>query len=85
MWERLLILASGLVVSLFTAGAFAGAFFGGPFGDRLGRRWTIIIGSIVFCLGGGLQTGAQTIKYLWAGRFCAGVGYVDWLAVLTFI
>ena len=65
---------SGLVVSMFTTGAFFGAMFAGPSGDYLGRRYTIMIGSIVFCLGGGLQTGAQNIHFLWSGRFLAGVG-----------
>ncbi|KAL5341794.1 general substrate transporter [Aspergillus crustosus] len=65
---------TGLVVSMFTAGAFFGAAFAGPTGDYLGRRWTIIIGAVVFCLGGGLQTGARTIDYLYSGRFFAGVG-----------
>ncbi|PYI13295.1 MFS sugar transporter [Aspergillus japonicus CBS 114.51] len=64
----------GLVVSMFTAGAFCGAAFAGPTGDKLGRRWTITIGCIIFCLGGGLQTGAQTIAYLYSGRFFAGLG-----------
>ncbi|GIC92104.1 uncharacterized protein Aud_008561 [Aspergillus udagawae] len=65
---------TGLVVSMFTAGAFFGAGFAGPTGDYLGRRWTIAIGCLVFCLGGGLQTGAQTISYLYSGRFFAGLG-----------
>jgi MFS family permease len=65
---------TGLVVSMFTAGAFFGAGFAGPTGDYLGRRWTIAIGCLVFCLGGGLQTGAQTIAYLYTGRFFAGLG-----------
>lgn len=48
--------------------------FAGPTGDWFGRRWTIIIGSVIFILGGSLQTGAQSIKYLWAGRCIAGLG-----------
>ena len=36
---------SGLVVSMFTTGAFFGAFMGGPSGDYLGRRITIVIGA----------------------------------------
>ncbi|EXJ89391.1 hypothetical protein A1O3_02458 [Capronia epimyces CBS 606.96] len=66
--------SSGLVVSMFTTGAFFGAGLGGPSGDYLGRRWTIVVGCVVFCLGGGLQTGAETIHFLWAGRFLAGLG-----------
>lgn len=64
----------GAVVSVFTGGAFFGAMLAGPFGDRFGRKITILIGALVFCLGGGLQTGAQTINYLYAGRALAGVG-----------
>jgi len=43
-------------------------------GDRLGRRWTILIGAVIFCLGGALQTGAQSLAYLYAGRSIAGLG-----------
>jgi MFS family permease len=64
----------GLVVSMFTTGAFFGAAFAGPSGDYLGRRATITIGAVIFCLGGGLQTGAQNIGFLWSGRFLAGLG-----------
>jgi MFS family permease len=35
---------------------------------------TIVIGSIVYLLGGALQTGAANIHMLWAGRWLAGVG-----------
>ncbi|EAW07843.1 sugar porter family MFS transporter [Aspergillus clavatus NRRL 1] len=65
---------TGLVVSLFTAGAFVGSAIAGPSGDYAGRRGTIMIGCIFFCLGGGLQTGARAIEYLYSGRFFAGVG-----------
>lgn len=43
-------------------------------GDRLGRRWTILIGAVVFCIGGALQTGAQALSYLYSGRAIAGLG-----------
>lgn len=33
-----------------------------------------MVGAIVFCLGGGLQTGAQSVDYLYAGRVIAGLG-----------
>ena len=65
---------SGLVVSMFTTGAFFGAAMGGPSGDYFGRRYTILFGAVVFCLGGGLQTGAQNLGYLYSGRFIAGLG-----------
>ncbi|KAH7351050.1 MFS sugar transporter-like protein [Rhexocercosporidium sp. MPI-PUGE-AT-0058] len=65
---------TGIVVSFFTGGAFCGAGLAGPSGDRLGRRWTIVIGSIIYLLGGALQTGATTFHMMWAGRWLAGVG-----------
>jgi MFS family permease len=64
----------GIVVSFFTGGAFCGAGLAGPAGDRLGRRWTIVIGCIIYLLGGGLQTGAMNLNFLWAGRWLAGLG-----------
>ncbi|KAM0344125.1 hypothetical protein ACHAPU_007846 [Fusarium lateritium] len=66
--------ATGAVVSVFTGGAFFGAMFAGYAGDRLGRKWTILIGALIFLLGGGLQTGADHINYLYAGRCLAGLG-----------
>ncbi|KAK2625800.1 hypothetical protein QTJ16_005112 [Diplocarpon rosae] len=65
---------TGIVVSFFTGGAFCGAGLAGPSGDRLGRRWTIVIGSVVYLLGGALQTGAANLHMMWAGRWLAGVG-----------
>ncbi|KAI2776585.1 general substrate transporter [Daldinia loculata] len=64
----------GAVVSLFTGGAFFGAMFAGPAGDMLGRRLTIMLGAIIFLLGGAIQTAAQTIHYLYGGRAIAGLG-----------
>ena len=63
-----------MVVSLFTAGAFTGAGLAGPPGDLLGRRGTILIGAVVFCVGGIVQTSAQNMSGLYAGRFFAGMG-----------
>ncbi|KAK9454983.1 general substrate transporter [Dipodascopsis uninucleata] len=65
---------TGLVVSLFTAGAFAGAFVAGFLSDKLGRRGTIMAATIVFIFGSSLQCGAQNISYLFAGRFIGGMG-----------
>lgn len=64
----------GLVVALFTVGCVVGAAFAGPLGDYTGRRATLTAGSLVFLVGGCIQTAAQTIDYLYAGRFLAGVG-----------
>jgi MFS family permease len=34
----------------------------------------IIIGCIIYLVGGALQTGAANLNYLWAGRWLAGLG-----------
>ena len=67
-------MSSGAVVSVFTGGAFVGAAFAGPLGDWFGRRLTIMMGAIVFCLGGALQTSAQNLGFLYSGRLIAGLG-----------
>jgi MFS family permease len=64
----------GAVVSVFTGGAFFGAAIAGPAGDYLGRRLTILTGAVIFILGGALQTAAQNVEYLYAGRVFAGLG-----------
>ncbi|OTB09177.1 hypothetical protein M426DRAFT_70955 [Hypoxylon sp. CI-4A] len=65
---------NGAVVSLFTGGAFFGSGFAGLAGDVLGRRGTILLGALLFLLGGSIQTAAQTINYLYGGRAVAGLG-----------
>lgn len=59
---------TGAVVSVFTGGAFFGAMFAGPAGDALGRKKTILLGALIFILGGALQAGARALSYLYAGR-----------------
>jgi MFS family permease len=63
----------GLVASLLTAGAFVGARLAYPCSDYFGRRATILTGGLIFCLGGGLQAGAQNYGYVLGGRFISGV------------
>ncbi|KAH7016776.1 general substrate transporter [Ilyonectria destructans] len=64
----------GAVVSLFTGGGFFGAAAAGPLGDILGRRYAIMIGAIIFCLGGALQAAGQSLSFFYAGRAVAGLG-----------
>lgn len=55
------------------ARGFFGAFAAG-FCDPLGRRGTLALGSCLFLVGGILQTAAQAIGMLYAGRLVAGFG-----------
>ncbi|KAL3456172.1 general substrate transporter [Aspergillus heterothallicus] len=64
---------SGTVVALFTAGAFFGAY-GAGFTDPLGRRTTLALGSVLFIIGGALQTAAVNHGMLYFSRIFSGFG-----------
>ncbi|KAG7664397.1 uncharacterized protein J8A68_002070 [[Candida] subhashii] len=66
---------SSLIVSILSVGTFFGALLAPLLSDRIGRRWTLIISSlIVFNLGVLLQTISVAIPLLVAGRCIAGLG-----------
>lgn len=54
----------------------------GSLADWVGRRAAILAGCITFLIGGGIQTGAQSISYMYGGRFLAGMG-IGMLAMLA--
>ncbi|KAJ1324552.1 MFS transporter SP family sugar:H+ symporter [Microdochium nivale] len=63
------------IVSTFQAGCAAGALFTFPLAERIGRRWTIVFGALVFLLGGTLMTAAMgNLNMIYAGRAIAGLG-----------
>ncbi|KAL4901445.1 hypothetical protein BDW74DRAFT_187681 [Aspergillus multicolor] len=64
---------AGTVVALFTAGAFFGAF-GAGFTDPLGRRKTLVLGSVLFIIGGIIQTAAMNLGMLYFSRIFSGFG-----------
>ncbi|QRV86298.1 Sugar (and other) transporter [Ceratobasidium sp. AG-Ba] len=64
----------GLITSLFLLGAFFGSAPSGVIADAVGRRWAIVAGCVVFLVGGCLQTAAQNLGMMMAGRFLAGWG-----------
>lgn len=65
---------SSNIVSVIQAGAFAGCFFSMWLANRIGRRMSLIIASILVFIGVAMQAGASGhIGSLYAGRFVAGV------------
>lgn len=62
----------GAIVSLFAAGAFFGAIMAGYTADKIGRKRTIQLGSLIAITGCAIQTGALNVGALIAGRFIAG-------------
>ncbi|KAJ9490736.1 hypothetical protein VN97_g2518 [Penicillium thymicola] len=65
---------SSMIVSLLSAGTFFGALGAAPVADTVGRRWGMIIESVVFVFGVILQTISTSIPLFVAGRFFAGLG-----------
>ncbi|KXN91888.1 Quinate permease [Leucoagaricus sp. SymC.cos] len=74
----------GLITSIFVLGCFFGMFIVAYVADRFGRRKTIQFGAAIYMVGGVLQTAAQNMDMMLAGRFFAGygVGIVSDLAPL---
>jgi sugar porter (SP) family MFS transporter len=63
----------GFIVSSLQLGCFIGSIFSSILCDRLGRRRSILVGAVVFCVGGAAQTFASTLPPLYAGRLIAGL------------
>ncbi|KAI9317407.1 general substrate transporter [Dichotomocladium elegans] len=64
----------GDVVALLQAGCCVGALLINFFADPFGRKLAIILASVIFIVGGILQTVAQNVASMLAGRFIAGLG-----------
>lgn len=64
----------GAMVAILEIGAFCSSLVVGRLGDIIGRRKTILYGSIIFFTGGALQTSANGISMMLLGRIIAGVG-----------
>ncbi|QDS76707.1 hypothetical protein FKW77_000866 [Venturia effusa] len=64
----------GTMVAILEVGAFISSISVGKLGDMLGRRKTILYGSLVFIIGGALQTFATGMPMMMLGRIIAGLG-----------
>ncbi|KAJ4369745.1 Ribulose bisphosphate carboxylase large chain [Neocucurbitaria cava] len=64
----------GTMVAILEVGAFISSLAVGRIGDVLGRRKTILYGSLIFVVGGALQTYANGMKMMMLGRIIAGLG-----------
>ncbi|KAJ9658810.1 hypothetical protein H2201_007668 [Coniosporium apollinis] len=64
----------GTVVAIYEIGCFFGAIFAFLFGERLGRRWSIILGCLVLSVGAIIQATAYGIPQMIVGRIVAGLG-----------
>ncbi|MCJ1358596.1 MAG: hypothetical protein MMC33_008596, partial [Icmadophila ericetorum] len=64
----------GTMVAILEVGAFISSLMVGRIGDMIGRRRTILYGSMIFFVGGSLQTVASGMPMMIVGRIIAGLG-----------
>lgn len=64
----------GTTVAIYEIGCFFGAILAFVFGERIGRRWSIIVGCGILSVGAAVQTAAYGVPQLIAGRIVAGLG-----------
>ncbi|ORZ02354.1 general substrate transporter [Syncephalastrum racemosum] len=72
--DYLTALEQGTLTGLLLAGCFVGALLAGQSAERLSRKYTIILGSIIFMIGCALQTAANGYALMVTGRAIAGLG-----------
>ena len=63
-----------MMVAILEIGALISSLIVGKVGDIIGRRRTILYGSIVFFIGGALQSFAENMYMMMLGRIVAGLG-----------
>ena len=64
----------GTMVAILEIGALIASLGIGRIGDLIGRRRTIFYGSLIFLVGGALQTFANGMPMMLVGRIVAGLG-----------
>ncbi|KAF2672043.1 hypothetical protein BT63DRAFT_186561 [Microthyrium microscopicum] len=64
----------GTMVAILEIGAFISSLMVGKVGDIIGRRKTIMYGSIIFVVGGALQSFSNGMPMMMLGRIIAGFG-----------
>lgn len=66
---------SGLIVGMLSIGTLIGALVGGPIADWIGRRLSISLWNIIFCVGLIVQISSTDKWYqVMMGRWVAGLG-----------
>jgi MFS family permease len=77
-------LMKGMLTSSLELGAFFGSLTCSPLADRYSRKYTILLGCVIFTVGAMLQGIAGTIGFLFWGRAVGGwgVGMLSCLAPL---
>jgi sugar porter (SP) family MFS transporter len=64
----------GLLAAMYSLGALMSIPFIPTVSQYLGRRWTILVASLVMCLGAALQAGSVNVDMFLASRWVLGFG-----------
>ena len=64
----------GTITSIYDVGCFFGAVTGPFFGCKMGRKGSVILGTIVMIIGGILQMTAFSVPHMIVRRIVAGLG-----------
>lgn len=68
---------TSLIVSILSCGTFFGAVIAGDVADRIGRKWTVIMGCVIYAIGVVVQmitSPSAALGPIVAGRLIAGLG-----------
>ncbi|OAA52972.1 Sugar/inositol transporter [Cordyceps fumosorosea ARSEF 2679] len=68
---------SSLIVSILSCGTFFGALIAGDMADWIGRKWTVILGCVIYVIGVAIQmitSPSHALGPIVAGRLIAGLG-----------
>lgn len=63
-----------MLTSILELGAWVGTLANGYLADSLGRRLTVLVAVVVFCVGVIVQACTQNKDYVFGGRFVTGLG-----------
>lgn len=67
-----------LIVSILSAGTFFGALIAGDIAEFIGRKWTVVVGCLIYIVGVIIQVAttpnSSALGTMVAGRFIAGLG-----------
>ncbi|EKV06741.1 MFS monosaccharide transporter, putative [Penicillium digitatum PHI26] len=64
----------GMLTSILELGAWVGTLLNGYLADALGRRLTVLIAVVVFCVGVIVQACTENKDFVFGGRFVTGLG-----------
>ncbi|GCB23196.1 quinate permease [Aspergillus awamori] len=67
-------LKQGMLTSILELGAWVGTLLNGYLADALGRRQTVVVAVVIFCVGVIVQACTKNAGYVFAGRFVTGLG-----------